>query len=240
MELRRGSQTPIEPVAGPNRWPWVIRPTLYQTELTSKLKFVRFMVYICFFVLSCFKITKHCRPHITPKLGAWECRMWSKWRALVTRIRADRRSSLAGCSWARLARISTVSLGAPVFQTPASGRGSGSRSRGVTVVFIAVLVEGKAVLGELEDRLYSFLGGRNLILEPAVLQPLEPVSWQRLVKPIFPVVFGAHAIPVGLALRSFNSFHAVVTKRPSSLVIWPTLWPSSLQYRQVTVKVLGL
>ena len=32
------------------------------------------------------------------------------------------------------------------------------------VVLIAILVESEAVLGDLEDRLFSFLGGRNLIL----------------------------------------------------------------------------
>ena len=74
---------------------------------------------------------------------------------VVARIGVDRREGLAGSA-------GKLDLSGCTFGPSAGGSTCGPG--GGSGFVIAILVDGKAVLGELEHGLFSFLGGRNLIL----------------------------------------------------------------------------
>ena len=74
---------------------------------------------------------------------------------VVARIGVDWRGTFAGSA-------GKLNLTGGTFG-PSAGGSSGGPSGG-SGFLIAIPVEGERILGELEDRLFSFLGGRNLIL----------------------------------------------------------------------------
>jgi len=92
-----------------------------------------------------------------------------------------------------------------------SADGSTGCPGGGTGFIIAILVESEAVLGELEDRLFSFLGGRNLILGasgvPAVGAGLFGNGHRNLILP-GAGLFALALVVVGLALGGGDSLNA--------------------------------
>jgi len=126
----------------------------------------------------------------------------SKGSIVITRIGVERRGGLAGSAGKLYLSGSTFG---PSTDGSRGGPGGG------TGFLIAILVESEAVLGELEDRLFSFLGGRNLILgasgAPAIGASFLGNGGRNLIFPVGGLLTLALVV-VGLALGGREGLYA--------------------------------
>ena len=153
---------------------------------------------------------------------------------LVARIGIDGRGALAGSA-------GKLDLIGGTFG-PSAGGSSGGPGGG-TGFLIAILVESEAVLGDLEDRLFSFLGGRNLILgasgAPAVGAGFLGNGFRNLILP-FGGLLALALVVQGLALGGHDGLHAGSNEATEGLVEMTDLVTVLLAIAASDGKSLGL